>query len=220
MQIALLSDIHGNLPALEAVVDDLPPVDVVVCLGDIVGYNPWPAACIEKTREIADVIIQGNHDRMIDQPEQYEHNETAYAGLQYAQSKTTAEQRTWLQQLPRSEVIADDFLCVHDHPAIQDRYVMPSEFSTLRRYLDEHSGLALGHTHIQHEATVDKRLIVNPGSVGQPRDGTPTSAYAILETDPLDVTLHRVAYDIDRVISRVTELDLPARIGTRLVEGE
>lgn len=89
----------------------------------------------------------------------------------------------------------------------------------MRPYLDTNAGIVLGHTHIQHEATIDGRFIVNPGSVGQPRDGDRRAAYAVLDTAAKKVELRRVEYDIDRVITRVEEFELPLKTGTRLLDG-
>lgn len=220
MRIGLISDIHGNLPALEAVLDDMPSVDSVVCAGDVVGYNPWPVACVERVREVADAVVVGNHDRTVERPHEYTANRMAEAGLEYAKDQLSVEQRDWLDSLPRKVSFADDeFLLVHDHPSIQDKYVYPAEFPNLRRYLDEYRGVVVGHTHIQHEATIDDRLIVNPGSVGQPRDDDPRAAYGVLDTETATVDLRRVEYDIDRVISRVEDVGLPVKTGTRLLEG-
>ena len=96
---------------------------------------------------------------------------------------------------------------------------MPRNFPEMRPYLDEYEGIVLGHTHIQHKALIDDRLIVNPGSVGQPRDGDPEAAYAILKPDTQTVEFHRVEYDINRVISKVEASDLPTETGTRLLDG-
>lgn len=89
----------------------------------------------------------------------------------------------------------------------------------MRSYLDDYTGIVLGHTHIQHKATIDGRLIVNPGSVGQPRDRDKRAAYAVLDTVADEVDLRRVEYDINRVISRVEECRLPTQTGTRLLSG-
>jgi predicted phosphodiesterase len=89
----------------------------------------------------------------------------------------------------------------------------------MRPYLDDHDGIVLGHTHVQHEAVIDDRLIVNPGSVGQPRDNDPEAAYAVLDVDANAVKMHRVEYDVNRVISRINDLDLPKKSGTRLQDG-
>jgi predicted phosphodiesterase len=222
VRIGLISDVHANLPALEAVLDDLPAVDDLVCAGDVVGYNPWPRECLERVRETCSVVVQGNHDRTVERPHRYEHNQMAHVGLELAQDELADEQRAWLADLPpRTEIADGAYRLVHSHPD-PDRlgsYVRPAQFPRMRPYLDDHRGIVLGHTHVQHEATIDDRLVVNPGSVGQPRDGDPRAAYAVLDTDAQQVDLHRVAYDVDRVVDRVEELGLPERTGTRLLDG-
>jgi len=220
MRIGLISDVHGNLPALETVLSDMPDVDTIVCVGDVIGYNPWPAACVERVRDVASVTVQGNHDRTVRTPETYRGNQMAYAGLEYALEELSEDQLTWLDSLPRKATVGDDrFMIVHDHPEIQDRYVMPHMFSSLWSYVEEYDGLALGHTHVQHKEVDGGRVLVNPGSVGQPRDEDQRAAYAVLDTETVSVDLHRVNYDIDRVINKVEEVGLPKRVGTRLLDG-
>jgi len=144
----------------------------------------------------------------------------AYAGLEYALEELSEDQLTWLDSLPRKATVGDDrFMIVHDHPEIQDRYVMPHMFSSLWSYVEEYDGLALGHTHVQHKEVDGGRVLVNPGSVGQPRDEDQRAAYAVLDTETVSVDLHRVNYDIDRVINKVEEVGLPKRVGTRLLDG-
>jgi putative phosphoesterase len=223
VKIGLLSDIHANHPALEAVLDDCPSVDKIVCAGDIIGYNPWPAACIDRIRSVASVVVQGNHDRMIDTPQQYEHNKMAHAGLKYAEKELSSEQRAWLKRLPEQTDIADGaYRLVHSHPDPDqlDSYVTSEEFAELQPYLNEYDGLILGHTHIQYKTTIDGKLIVNPGSVGQPRDSDPTAAYAVLDTGRNTVALRRTAYDIDSVKNKITLDGLPAETGERLFRGQ
>jgi len=223
MLIGLITDVHGNLPALEAVLNDMPPVDKIVCAGDIVGYNPWPAACLDRVRKVAAITVQGNHDRTVETPERYAHNEMARAGLEHARSELDDEQRRWLADLPARTTFAEgDYRLVHSHPDPEKlgTYVRTGDFPRMRPYLDAYEGIVLGHTHVQHEATIDDRLIVNPGSVGQPRDGDPRAAYAVLDTDSNTVDTHRVEYDIDRVISAVEDADLPVKTATRLLAGE
>lgn len=220
MKLGVISDIHANLPALEAVLEDMPPVESVVCAGDVVGYNPWPAECVDRVREVADAVVIGNHDRTVERPHEYRANPMAEAGLEFARETLTPAQLEWVTSLPRKVTVANDqLLLVHDHPTVQDKYVYPSEFSTLRRYLDDVAGVVIGHTHVQHEARVDDRLVLNPGSVGQPRDGDPRAAYAVIDTDGFDVDLYRVAYDIDRVVDRIEDVGLPEKTGARLREG-
>lgn len=243
MRVGLVSDVHANLPALEAVLDDMPAVDSIVCAGDVIGYNPWPAACVERIRSVADATVRGNHDRTVETPERYRANRMAEAGLEHAKRELSADQLAWLRSLPRATRFGDDdFLLVHSHPdpAREDAYVYPTEFETLTPAIEavaetdddegdradvtgSHGGLAgvvLGHTHVQGSAWVDNRLVVNPGSVGQPRDGEPTAAYAVFETAGPAVDLRRVSYDIDRVIGAVDRAGLPSRVGERLTRGE
>ncbi|WP_089698602.1 metallophosphoesterase family protein [Halogranum gelatinilyticum] len=220
MKLGLISDVHGNLPALEAVLEDLPAVDMIACAGDVVGYNPWPADCVERVREVAAITVVGNHDRAVGDRESFRANSMALAGIEYAREELSDEQKDWLAELPRKATLADgSILLVHDHPTVQDRYVFPRHFPEVRPHIDEYDGAVLGHTHRQHKARIDGRLIVNPGSVGQPRDGDSDAAYAVLDTDALEVELHRVEYDINRVIERVEEAGLPPEIGTRLLDG-
>jgi len=199
MRVGLISDIHANLPALEAVLSEMPPVDMIICAGDIVGYNPWPRECLERVRSISSLVVQGNHDRNVETPHRYEHNEMAHAGLELAQKELTDEQREWLAELPlRTEFVEGAYRVVHSHPDPNrlGSYVRPAQFPKMRPYLDEYDGIILGHTHVQHKATIDGRLIVNPGSVGQPRDGDERAAYAVLDTAADEVALRRVEYDM------------------------
>lgn len=219
MTVGLISDIHANLPALEAVLDDMPPVESIVCAGDIVGYNAWPAECVEIVREVCDVVVEGNHDRTVDRPHRYAGNHMAEAGLEYAYDELTLEQLEWLDDLPRRASVATEYLLVHDHPKHRDKYVHSHEFPRVRPYLDEYAGAILGHTHEQHKATIDNRLIVNPGSVGQPRDGDGAAAYAVLHPEERSAELHRVEYNINEVINRIEESPLPVKTGTRLLDG-
>jgi putative phosphoesterase len=254
MRIGLVSDVHANAVALDAVLDALAAeesLDRLVCAGDVVGYNPFPADCVEAFRPAdaeptpgsddsgesarlaaaADRVgagrshtVQGNHDRAVATPEHYRHNEMAFAGLRYARERLDDEQLAWLADLPVETRLADGRVrVVHDHPTDRDRYVHPRGFPALAEHLGEEDVLVLGHTHVQHHEVVDGTLVVNPGSVGQPRDGDPRAAFAVLDVpdggDP-SVTERRVEYDVERVRSAVDAADLPARTGRRLVRGE
>jgi putative phosphoesterase len=223
VKLGVISDIHANRVALEAVLADLPDVDDLVCVGDVVGYNPWPAECVERVRETCSATVEGNHDRTVETPERYRANQMAHAGLELAKERLDADQRAWLRGLPRKTEAAEGrVLVVHDHPEHVDRYVRPAEFTAIRPYLDEYDACLLGHTHVQHKAIVDDRLVCNPGSVGQPRDGDPRAAYAVLDTDadPVSATLHRVEYDVGRVQAAIREAGLPERTAARLAKGE
>lgn len=105
MRLGVISDVHANLPALEAVLEDMPDVDVLICLGDLVGYNPFPAECVDLVRKECDLVIQGNHDREVENPERYRGNKGAHAGLKLAREELSSQHIEYLQNLPeRMEV--------------------------------------------------------------------------------------------------------------------
>ena len=223
MKVGLLSDIHANLPALEAVLDDIPAVDRIVCVGDVIGYNPWPAECVERVREIAAATVRGNHDRTVETPERYRANRMAEAGLEHANASLSDEQLAWLRRLPRTaEIAGGQYLLVHSHPAAarEDAYVYPEEFGSLDRHMGEYDGIVLGHTHVQGARSVAGGFVVNPGSVGQPRDSDPDAAYAVLDTATDEIDLRRVDYDLDRVADAVEDVGLPERTADRLYQGK
>ncbi|MFC6836740.1 metallophosphoesterase family protein [Halomarina ordinaria] len=221
MRLGVIADVHANAVALDAVLDDMPAVDGVVCLGDVVGYGPHPAACVETVREVADAVVRGNHDRSVSNPGAYRHNEMAHAGLRHAREELDDDQVAWLDGLPEDRT-HEGVRLVHSHPAERDRYVYPEGFASLAPHLGDERALLLGHTHVQHAERVAGTPVVNPGSVGQPRDGDPRAAYAVLTgTDEgTHVDLRRVAYDVEAVGAAVAEAGLPARTGKRLRSGE
>jgi putative phosphoesterase len=218
VQVGLLSDIHANRVALEAVLADMPPVDALVCAGDVVGYNPWPAACVETVRERAVPTVMGNHDRAVVGGGSFAFNSMAGAGVRHAREHLDEDHLAWLRALPDERTVLDGRVrVVHGHPEDPDRYTFPDEFGP--HLLGEEEALVLGHTHVQAHETYDEGVVVNPGSVGQPRDGDPDAAYAVLDVDSRSVTEHRVSYDVDAVVAAVEAAGLPARIGQRLYEG-
>ncbi len=218
MRVGVLADIHGNKVALEAVLADMEAVDALVCAGDVVGYNPWHAACLATIRERGVPTIAGNHDRAVAGGTDFAFNSLAGAGVRHARETLSADQIEWLRSLPTVRQEIDGRLkLVHGHPDDPDHYTYPSEFSA--RLLGDEDVLVMGHTHVQHHETYDEGVVLNPGSVGQPRDGDPRAAYAVVDLDDLAVEERRVEYDIDRVVAAVAEADLPDRIGTRLRNG-
>jgi len=217
MKLGVISDVHANLPALEAVLDDMPEVDELVCLGDIVGYNPYPSECLDLVRGECDVVLQGNHDRDVEDPRQYSRNEQAYKGLELALDELGSDDVEYLVELPeKTELAGGDVLAVHSHPRATDQYVMPDDFPEVKKYLDGYDALLLGHTHFQHEERFNEGLVLNPGSVGQPRDGT-SAAYAVIDTETMESELYRTSYDVWETVKKVGEKDLPTETGERLL---
>jgi putative phosphoesterase len=235
MRVGVISDIHGNLVALEAVLEDMPPVDRLVCAGDVVGYNPWHAECAAAIRgegdhglsdEAAAMLpdgevptVMGNHDRAVAFDQAYGFNDMAAAAVAHARETCSDDQLEWLGDLPEQRVVCDGRLrVVHGHPDDPDRYTYPEEYNP--GMLDDEDVLVTGHTHVQGHEFFDEGLILNPGAVGQPRDGDPRAAYSLVDFDSREIEARRVEYDVDRVVDAVREADLPLRIGTRLRSGQ
>jgi predicted phosphodiesterase len=200
------------------VFDDLPPVDALVCAGDVIGYNPWPGECIDAMRDRTVPTVMGNHDRMLVTGRNFRGNHMARAGVEHAEKVVGEAQQAWLAELPDSrELFESQVKVVHGHPDDPNRYTYPEEFSPA--LLDGEAALVMGHTHVQAHAVFEEGIVLNPGSVGQPRDGDPRAAYAILDLDDRQVEERRVDYDIDRVRTAIADAGLPERTGARLEQG-
>ncbi len=240
MRLGVVSDIHGNRVALRAVLDDAPAVDGWLCVGDVVGYNPWPRECVRAVRELDGPVagdgegastdgdapdgaptVMGNHDRAVATESAFRFNAMARAGVEYAVEELGEPETAWLRGLPDRRRECDGRVAmVHGHPDDVDRYTYPGEFSG--DMLGDEDLLLLGHTHVQGAEAFPEGVVLNPGSVGQPRDGDPRAAYATVELDGagvVDWTLHRVEYDVAAVRAAVEATGLPPKIGTRLEQG-
>ena len=221
MRVGVISDLHANRIALDAVLSDMPAIDLLVCAGDVVGYNPWPAECVDELRERGVPTVCGNHDAAVVEGRTTGFNRMARAGLEHARAQLSDDQLEWLSNLPAEHLTCDDRIrLVHGHPDDPDRYsryTYPEEFSP--RLLGDEQVLVLGHTHVQGVRQFAEGLVVNPGSVGQPRDGDPRAAYAVVDLETMSVEPFRVEYDVDAVQTAVRDAELPARIGRRLARG-
>jgi putative phosphoesterase len=220
MRLGVIADVHANRVALDAVLDDMPTVDALTNAGDVVGYNPWPGECLRAMRDRSVPTVMGNHDRAVVTDTPFRFNRLAAAGVDHARDRLADADREWLAALPDSRTVANGRVrVVHGHPDDPDRYTYPEEFSP--SMLGDESLLVTGHTHVQGHRTFAEGVVMNPGSVGQPRDGDPRAAYAVvdLDADPPAVEERRVAYDVDGVVAAVRDAGLPERIGERLREG-
>ncbi len=235
MKIGLLSDVHGNQPALRTVLEDIPAVDQIYHLGDIVGYNPFPQAVLRMFEEEEICSIQGNHDRNIGgdieaigtapEPDTGEPTTTirpgdlARAAGEWTAERLTDDQRRYIGSLPKEQTLRSGTVkLVHGKPGDQDGRLYPEEYGL--HLFEGEQILAHGHTHIQHAERFDEHILVNPGSVGQPRDGDPRAAYAVLDLDANSVQLCRVAYPIEEVTDAIQETSIPNQLCSWLQRGE
>ncbi|HET9809585.1 MAG TPA: metallophosphoesterase family protein [Candidatus Limnocylindria bacterium] len=238
MRIGLLSDIHANLVALEAVLAALGKVDALWVTGDTVGYGPDPGDTLALLRERGALLVQGNHDRAVATGEGLEffHDRAADAAKLH-QRWLSSEDRDALAALP-TVVRADRFtLC---HGSLRDplwEYVTTARVAGATLKLAETDHCCNGHTHIPAlfqlagdnarathitEATayrLEERTLINAGSVGQPRDGDPRAAYAVLDTEAGTATFYRASYRIDETQRRIRARGLPEMFAERLAFG-
>ena len=244
MRIAVLSDIHANLAALEAVASDLPPIDQVWVLGDIVGYGPNPNEVITTLQAMGARSVLGNHDgAAIGTVDPSYFNPDARTAIEWTAGVVDPNARAYLATLP--EVRRDgQVTAVHGSPRDPIWEYISSPSIAAANFDHFETRLCLfGHTHLPIafravdggaiDATVGvpgervalngARALLNPGSVGQPRDGLSDAAYAIVETgeDPAAdaIEFRRVRYDIDRTQRQMHDLGLPPRLADRLSYG-
>jgi predicted phosphodiesterase len=239
MRIALFGDIHANLEALEAVLTDAgdQQVDDYVCMGDIVGYNADPVACLERVRAMNCPTVKGNHDEDASTTHSLENlNPVAATALEWTRRQLNDDQRQWLRRLRMVRQVSD-FTVVHstlDQPAnwnyVTNRFDAMSNFSYQFTRVCFH-----GHTHVPriyvkndkvHESPAEQvaiedhsKYFINVGSVGQPRDGDWRACYAIYDLDRKMVTLRRVEYDLATTQRKILAAGLPAMLAERIAEG-
>jgi len=230
MKMLLLSDIHGNWPALQAVLAAEPDVDQILCLGDLVNYGPQPAECVAwAMRTLApDWLVQGNHDRAVALDEG-SRSSAAYQALAAAtqavsQQVLTPEMKQFLAELqPLQRFQLEAAICVACHAVPSDPlYLYLPENSPVTLWESELNWvkypdfLLVGHTHLPMKTRFRRTLVVNPGSVGQPKDGDPRAAYAIW--DDGEVTLRRAAYDVEKTVAAYDGLGIEPHIVDTLAE--
>jgi putative phosphoesterase len=222
MRILLVADIHANWPALAAIEE---PHDVCFCLGDLVDYGLEPAPCIEWVRTKATHSIRGNHDHGVAQNVVVQ----GRGGFKYLTGVTRPLTRErmqpddvrYLSRLPitRSVTVEDTrFLLVHGTPRDPLDEYAPAEEEFWKRRLENVDAdvVCVGHTHQPYVLTVGDKLVINPGSVGQPRDGDPRAAYAVI--DGFRVELKRIEYPIENTVKVIEESTLPDVAKQMLIE--
>ena len=221
MRLALLADIHGNLPALEAVLRDVDrsDADALWVAGDIVGYNPWPNEVIQVLKERRAKAIRGNHDRAAITGDTSWFNDLAAAAIRWTRIVLTPASVGYLRFLEdrtRAALPHGTVAMYHGSPRNDDEYVLPWAVDEVLMRMANAAFVVLGHTHLPMAFSSRYGILVNPGSVGQPRDRDPRAAWALLDTATGRVGQHRVAYDIGAVVAAIHKAGLPAELGERL----
>ena len=243
MPYLILSDLHANREALDAVLKDARAAHpsgyrAILCLGDLVGYGADPGYAIAWAQTEAKAVIRGNHDKVcsgLDSLELY--NAGAQASAVWTNQVLDSSQLQYLRTLGRGPLHVDGFDLVHGSPRDEDEYLVhAAQADEVRNYLDG-TLTFFGHTHVQGgfllshggtrpipssttlELEPDHFYLINPGSVGQPRDRDPRAAYLIYHPREHVVEFRRVAYDIDRASQKILDAGLPPTLATRLHEG-
>jgi diadenosine tetraphosphatase ApaH/serine/threonine PP2A family protein phosphatase len=241
MRVAVISDVHANYHALEAALKevDVASVDAVWCLGDTVGYGPRPNECCDVVKASADHCLVGNHDLVVlGELTVSDFNEEAAAAAIWTAEVLTPESRAFLASLkPFGEVEGVDLF----HASARDpvwEYVLTEEAARATLELSDAPLVLVGHSHIALAITADDgrvsggpapggttvmldgRWVLNPGSVGQPRDGDPRAAWLLLDFEERFAEFRRVPYSVERTQAEMRERGLPRVLAARLERGE
>jgi diadenosine tetraphosphatase ApaH/serine/threonine PP2A family protein phosphatase len=241
MRVVVISDVHGNRHALDAVLAEIggESVDAVWCLGDTVGYGPQPNECCRLVQEHADLCLVGNHDLVaLGELTVSDFNEEAAAAAVWTREALTDDSRAFLRSLePQATVDGVELF----HASARDpvwEYVLSDETARATFELTTAPLVLVGHSHVALALTLDGqgvaggvapagtnielagRWLVNPGSVGQPRDGDPRAAWLLVDLDRASAAFRRVSYPIERTQAEMVEAGLPPLLAARLAVGE
>ena len=242
MRACVISDVHGNLNALdavlEAIVDEAP--DELWCLGDLTGYGPRPNACCRVVKERADVCLVGNHDLgVLDRLDLEDFSPDAAVSARWTASVLEPGARSYLERLePRGERLGIGLYHASPRDPVWE-YVLSAEVAASCILVADEATVLVGHTHValafalgdgrltgglaldgtELDLAENERWLVNPGSVGQPRDGDPRAAYLVLDLDARRAVFRRVPYDVERTQREIRERGLPESLATRLEHG-
>ncbi|MGJ8697896.1 MAG: metallophosphoesterase family protein [Verrucomicrobiaceae bacterium] len=239
MRIALFGDIHANLEALNAVIADANEQGCTdwICMGDVVGYNADPVACLKIIQEANWPVVKGNHDDVASNTESLENmNPVAAAALQWTREQLDEEQKDWLRNLRMVRQV-EDFTVVHatlDQP--QAWNYVTNKFDAMSNFSYQFTNLCFhGHTHVPKvfvrenrvtelpaetvEIEKGKKYFVNTGSVGQPRDGDWRACYVIYDVPTGTIIFRRVEYDLATTQQKIRDAGLPEMLAERLADG-
>jgi predicted phosphodiesterase len=237
----IVSDVHGNREALEAVlVHAHDRYDQVLCLGDLVGYGPDPNFAVDWARANAAAVVRGNHDRVVSQDTPLDsYRAEARDGILWTRRALSAENLNYLSEMPRGPVARDGFYLAHGSPLDEDAYLLgPADVVAILPQLRTQLTF-FGHTHVQggfvatptgvreidpacplESRPEDGPCLVNPGSVGQPRDGNWRAAYALYTPEEQRIEFTRVPYKVGPTAEKIVLAGMPATLAARLLMGK
>lgn len=250
MRLLLLSDIHSNLEALEACLAAAPEHDLVLNLGDLVGYGASPNEVIERSRALGETFVRGNHDKAVSGVmAMTDFNPIAATAALWTREQLTTEHAKWLRELPQGPILLSEFpemQLVHGSPLDEDEYVVTMNDALEPLLTSSRRVTFFGHTHLQGSFSINGdrgdafrpayasvgrsetcqyplkaggRYMVNPGSIGQPRDGDWRAAFAMYDSQAGIVTFCRVPYNVKGAQERILAAELPPRLAARLAAG-
>ncbi len=223
MKIGFISDVHANLPALEAVLRDMSARNVaqIYCAGDILGYYTFPDEVVDLLRRKGVHCIAGNHDRAVLVGAKGM-NSIAAAAIEWTRENMSSTTFDYIRDLPNSihRPVEEVMVAIHHgSPRHMSEYIFEEHVSDELLSIAGAKLLVLGHTHVPYQFQFSIGNVINPGSVGQPRDGDPRASYVILDSSEWSFSNFRVAYDQRSVMDAVRENRLPEMLASRLLRG-
>ena len=224
MKVGIISDVHANEYALKAVLEEL-NTEEIICAGDLVGYGTRPNEVIQELRDREVECVKGNHDAKAVHQIETRLNPSAELALEYNREDLEEENWEYLEELPRSKNIqieGVEIAVFHGSPRHElTEYVYQDDVdeSFLEEHIEERPDLViLGHTHSGFKKELEGTTVVNPGSLGQPRDRDPDASYAVFDTEEMSVEIKRTSYDVSSAAEEVKER-FTERLAERLREG-
>lgn len=223
-KIGVIADPHANLPALEAVLEDMPEVDRIICAGDLVGFGPQPNEVIETINSNNITSVLGNHDHAVVNEKFSSLDERAERVARWTRAKLEKSNLDYLEKLDKTIDIEEEgyeINVAHGSPRKPlKEYIYPGTSNRAlvkMTQITDSDIVVLGHTHIPLEQMIQGKLIINPGAVGQPRDRNPKASYMILELgNNKEISRRRVDYDIEKVEKITKNSGLPEKFAIRL----
>ncbi len=223
-KIGVIADPHSNAVALHAVLEDMPEVDRILCAGDLVGYGPQPNEVIETVRTRNILSVLGNHDHAVITGDYHSYDELATEADRWNRKELKNKNLNFLKKLDEIEDIQVEghkISIAHGTPRNPlNEYLYPGTSKKALAKMTQTANsdvIVLGHTHVPLEEMIQGKLVINPGSVGQPRDREPKASYMVLELgDEREVSTKRVSYDVEKVEKMIKEAGLPEKFATRL----